>query len=167
MSSVGEKQHRAVKTRHKMGYESLIADSVQQCTGSLPLHGKNTKYRITISWYYVFISVYSLIIFSYDCPFKFWFFCLGELWVMYVYPCVFAWVIFLISVHFCSFCKNIFFIYRYLGAYSLSVWGKRWFIMTSRGGGFPVLGARWRLGLFKILINSCKSHQKYTRAAGA
>ncbi len=35
MSLAKEKQHKAVKTRHKMGYESFIADSVQ--------HGKNTK----------------------------------------------------------------------------------------------------------------------------
>ncbi len=40
------KQYKAVKTRHKMGYEPFIADSKQQCTGFLPLHSKTHKIEL-------------------------------------------------------------------------------------------------------------------------
>ncbi len=39
--------------------------------------------------------------------------------------------------------------------------------MTSRGGGFPQFRRQVAPRFIQILIISCKSHQKYTRAAGA
>ncbi len=40
-----------------MGYKPFIADSVQQFTGSLPLHGKNLKKKTSIIFNLFFIYV--------------------------------------------------------------------------------------------------------------